>query len=160
VGNKEKLFLRIGIVVTVLSLIILPPTLAIYRDNLDLSTDVALADWEVSLNQTGENSLLEVVPGTANDTDTYTLNIQSLSEVDVKYTIIISNLPSGVEVALDDGTFQVQTNNTVTFTNAGTILYTDASDVKSHVLKFKATSGASIVNNQTVDINVLVEQIL
>ena len=158
-GESLGLKLRlITLMIVAIVLIIIPTAFSMYKSNTNANGTLVLAEWDVSLNQTGVNNSLTVVSGGANDT--YTLNIRSLAEVDVKYTIVISNLPAGVEVALDNGSFQSQVSNTITFTNVGTILYTDVNKTKSHLLTFKAVSGTTAVNAQAVNINVIVEQIL
>lgn len=129
-----------------------------FKNNSTVTGTINAAEWSVSLEQSGVNNTLSIIPESTNAN--YTLNVKSLSEVDVVYTIVISNLPQGVEVALDNGQFQSQTNNTITFTDAGTILYSSINRTNSHTLTFKAVSGATYVNNQTVDIDVIVHQVM
>ena len=89
------------------------------------------------------------------------MNIESNCEVDLKYSVIISNLPDGVEVSYNGGTFQQQdANNTITFTDVGTILYTDAVKNQSRTLTFRGTSNAEIVDDQEVNIDVVVRQFI
>ena len=142
-------------------LFFVPSTYAIYRNDNTTTGDIASAEWNVTLEQSGVNNNLTVVPGVANAT--YTLNVRSLSQVDVKYDVVLTNLPSGVEVAIGDGsslTFQPASNGTITFTNVGTILHNAANKTNSHTLTFRGTNGATYVNNQTVTVSVTVQEIL
>lgn len=144
----------------VIFLFLVSSTYAISRSNASVSGSVAAATWNVSLNQTGVNNTINISPNAA--AVSYTLNVRNDSEVDVVYSIVISNLPSGIEVELDnDGNYETQdANNTITFTDAGTILYSSQSHEKSHTLNFRAVSGAQNVSNREVDIDVIVRQAL
>ncbi len=141
-----------------LSIILIPTSFAIYKSQVSSSSSIVSAEWSVSLEQNGVDSDLTVIPGIS--TDTYTLNIKSLSEVDVKYSIVISNLPTGVEVSLNGVDFVPESNGTITFSNAGTILYSPTGGTNSHTLTFRGTNSSSFVNNKRVDINVIAEQIM
>ena len=154
---KRKLFL-IVVIAFVVSLFIFGNSYAIFRNNSSVSWSLSVATWNVTLEQQNVNDQLTLVP--ENTTANYTLNVKSLSEVDVKYTIVINNLPAGVEISLDGGNFVSQVNNSITFADAGTILYSDNSKIKSHTLTFRATQGTVPSSNSEVNIDVLVQQIL
>lgn len=141
-----------------LSIFLIPTSFAIYKSQVSSSSSIVSAEWSVSLEQNGVDSDLTVIPGIS--TDTYTLNIKSLSEVDVKYSIVISNLPTGVEVSLNGVDFVPESNGTITFSNAGTILYSPTGGTNSHTLTFRGTNSSSFVNNKRVDINIIAEQIM
>ena len=64
----------------------------------------------------------------------YTVNITSTSEVDIIYSIIVDNVPSGVTVSLDNGNFTLPTNNKVIFANVSTINYSDVNKTKSDII--------------------------
>jgi len=116
-----------------------------------------LAVWDVTLEQTGVDNNLMVVPEVSDAT--YTLNVKSLSEVDIIYDVIISNLPSGIEASLDGVNFSQSTNGAITFTNAGNIPYNSVNNgMDSKTITFRGVSGAAIVNNQTVIVDVIVKQ--
>ena len=133
----------------------IPSSLGLYKNGMNTTGLISAASWDVSLNQTGINSNLEVEP---NSTISYTLNVVSNSEVNTKYSIIISNIPSGVVVKLDEEeNFRIPNNGTVVIDNAGIILYS-AVHQNTHTLTFKANAGAPAVNNQEIDINVVFEQ--
>ena len=138
------------ILVYLLSVFCIPSSFGLYKRSSTSTNAFDAANWSVSLNQTGISGNVLVTEGDTNGS-TYTLNVVSNSEVDVTYDIIISNIPSGVQVKLGNGSFAPQ-SSTVTFSNAGTISYGDGPN--THTLTFKANNGATIVNNQQVNIDV------
>ena len=151
----------IPIIISVLVILfIIPMSYAIYRSYSTVGGNIAAASWNVSLNQNNVNNNLTIIPGEAGTTASYTINITSNSEVDVIYSIVIENLPSGVSISLDDGSFVAANNNKVVFTDVGTILYSDANKNKSHVITIKANSNTQYVNNQEIDVNVIARQAL
>ena len=141
------------ILIYLLSVFCIPSTLGIYKRMADTSDSVDTAKWNVSLNQTGINNTLSVANN--GSTATYTLKVVSDSEVDTEYAIIISNIPSGVDVKLDDEVnYRVPSNGVVTIDPAGTINYTGSSVEVTHTLTFRANNGASVVSNQSITVDV------
>ena len=138
---------------------IIVTSFAIYRGSGSAAGSIRAATWSISRSQSQSGDSLQVIPELA--TDTYDLTVTSASEVDVVYTISIENLPSGVEVSLDNGAYQPPTSGTVRISNAQTVInYNDAVKTKTHTLTFRATSGATIVSNQEIDIDVEFKQTL
>lgn len=156
----RKKILITTIIVLVLSFFVIPGSYAIYRNILNSNGDIASAQWNVTLNQVGVNNYISVLAGDATSSASYTVNVRSISEVDIAYTIVVSNIPSGTSVALDNGSYQQPTNNQVIFNNAGTILYSDVNKTKTHTLTFQAASGATYVSNQEVNVDVIARQTL
>lgn len=156
-----KKIMPIPIIISILVIFfIIPMSYAIYRSYSTGGGNIATASWNVSLNQNNVNNNLTIIPGENGTTASYTINITSNSEVDVIYSIVIENLPSGVSISLDDGSFVTANNNKVVFTDVGTILYSDANKNKSHVITIKANSNTQYVNNQEIDVNVIARQAL
>ena len=156
-----KKIMPIPIIISILVILFLiPMSYAIYRSYSTVGVTIAAASWNVSLNQNNVNNNLTIIPGENGTTASYTINITSNSEVDVIYSIVIENLPSGVSISLDDGSFVAANNNKVVFTDVGTILYSDANKNKSHVITIKANSNTQYVNNQQIDVNVIARQAL
>jgi hypothetical protein len=153
--NKKKTIL---IFVVLLTFFVSISTMAILRSKINSSASLRTATWSVSLNQTGVNNNLTVTPDVQDAT--YTLNVVNNSEVDIIYTIVVSNIPSGVQVSLDNGTFQTPSSGTVTFTDAGTLLYSTQSHQHSHTLTFRAVTGTQQLLGSQVNINVLTRQTL
>ncbi len=131
---------------------------AIYTGNGEISGNIISADWNVTLNQTGIDNHLSVL---ANEgTTTYDLRIVSNSSVDVVYSIVISNLPTGVSVKLDNNANYIEqsASHEIIIPNAGTINYTGSRVTKTHTLTFKAATGATIVEDQQINIDVIARQ--
>ena len=151
--NKRKI--KILVLILLISIIGIPSTLSIFRKKADSLGTVNAADWYVGLNQTGISNNVVAIAGSSNGV--YTLKIVSESAVDTAYSITISGIPSDVDVALDNynnGAFQTPSNGTVTFSNAGVINYTGSREEVTRTLTFRANSGATLVNNQPVNISV------
>ena len=156
--KKDKKSNLIIYLIAVASFFIIPLSYALYKNSTYGNSQLASAVWSVSLNQTDVENELTIIPEIK--TDSYTLNVSSLSEVDITYDIVISDLPPGVSVALNDGTPLLASNGTVTFTNADTILYNANNKTSSKTLTFSAENNATTVSNQTVTINVIAKQLI
>ena len=129
-------------------------TFALMRSSNNISGSVDAATWSVTRSHSQSGDSINVYKGGA--TDSYTLTVQSNSQVDVLYKIIISNLPSGVEVDIDNTGYLTPTaSGTLTIENANTVInYGDSTKTKTHILTFRATNGAQLVTNQKIDIDV------
>ena len=132
-------------------------TFGIFRSSGDDNKTVPSAIWSVSRNHSSSSDSIDLVKG--QDEDDYTLTVESRSEVDVTYSVIISDLPAGVEVDLDGVTYP-QSNNEIRIDNVGAIYYSDQEKVKTHTLTFRATNEASIVAGNEIDIDVEFKQII
>lgn len=131
-------------------------TYSMYRSSQTGTGSLPAATWSITRTTPGGDIDLVADDTT---TDTYSLTVTSSSEVDVIYTIIISNLPSTVSVKLDDGSYQTPTNNVVRINTAATVInYNDQVKTKTHTLTFKAASNATAVTDQDVDIDVEFKQ--
>jgi len=141
----------IAIVLLVLSFGI-PFTYSMYRNRASGTASLQGATWSVSIN--GNNDDINLIPGYTEQE--YTLTVTNSSEVDVVYSIEITNIPSGMMAKLDSGEYQSATNNKITFTNAGTILY--GGNPVNHTITFKAGSDAPEVISQNINIDVEFKQ--
>lgn len=156
---KKRIEISLIIIASISFVFCLIHTFAIFRTTGQGEGTLAPATWSVTRSQSQSGDSIEITPGVA--TDTYNLTVQSNSEVDVTYNIIINNLPSGVEVDLDNsGNYRTPSSGTITISPAGTIYYNDTVKTKNHTLTFRATSGTELVSNQEIDINVKFEQVV
>ena len=128
-----------------------PSSLGILKNESSSSKTVNAANLQVALNQTGISGNISAEAGGSDGS--YLLKVVSNSEVDVIYSVTVSNIPSGVTVKLDNDGFKPYSSS-VTFTDVGTINYSDQNHEKTHTLYFKADSNAALINNQTVNIDV------
>ena len=154
---KKKTILSLAFIMIVLTLV--ATSFALLRSSSVANGSVRTATWSISRSQSQSGDSLDIIPGTSGDT--YDLTVTSTSEVDITYRIIIRNLPSGVEVALDEGAYQPPTSGTVTISNAQTVInYNDENKTKHHTLTFRAASGTGTVNSQSINIDVEFKQTL
>lgn len=158
--EKKKITKKIIPIITALIVFAIPLTYSMFKSYARTNKSLELASWDVTLNQSGENNYLSISPDPNSVDASYTVNITSKSEVDIIYSIVIENLPSGVSISLDNGSFIQETNNKVIFSDIGTILYSDENKTKSHIITFKAEQTATLTNEQEVNVNVIARQTL
>ena len=129
-------------------------TFALMRSSTSGSGSLDAATWSVTRNYSQSGDSIDIYKGGI--TDSYTLTVQSNSEVDVLYRIVIDNLPSGVVVDIDNTGYQTPSaGGTLIIENANTVInYNDVSKTKTHILTFKANNDAVLVSNQEIDIDV------
>ena len=155
---RNKLLQKKSIVIILVLMFMIPTTYAVFKDKVLGNSNLTLAKWNVTLNQSNVNNSLSIVPEPNEMTASYTVNINSISEVSIIYSIVVDNLPSGVSVSLDGVNYEPEDNHKVVFSNIGTIPYNDATKERQHTLFFKATSNATYVDDSEVSVNVEVRQ--
>ena len=155
---RNKLLQKKSIVIILVLMFMIPTTYAVFKDKVLGNSSLTLAKWNVTLNQSNVNNSLSIVPEPNEMTASYTVNINSISEVSIIYSIVVDNLPSGVSVSLDGVNYEPEDNHKVVFSNIGTIPYNDATKERQHTLFFKATSNATYVDDSEVSVNVEVRQ--
>ena len=134
-----------------LMLIFISFTYAFYKNKANGNGIIEGATW--SVDASGNNSAIILTSGITEQD--YTLTVTNNSEVNVTYVIKITNLPDGVFVKLDDGTYVEEVNNKITFSSGLTLNYNKE---KTHTLTFKASANANEVTNQNFNINVEFKQ--
>lgn len=121
-----------------------------------------VAKWEVSTD-TSDNTSDTLNMTIGNTHPTYILKITSTSEVKAEYSIVLSNLPSDVEVKLDNrNTYETpNNNNTITFSNVGYINANASSNDRTitHTLTFNVPIGSSSINASEINIDVIFNQV-
>ena len=132
-------------------------TMSKYSSMISGDSSARTAKWDVSIEPVTASNVINMVTGSASQD--YTIKVKSRSEVSSSYSIIVSNVPNDVRVSIDDGTEQTPSNNTVTFSNVGTINVGDSSNEKQHKLTFRAPLASNAVTNNQVSIQVSFTQI-
>lgn len=127
-------------------------TYATYRFKTNGSGSIENASWDVSL--IGNEDDIELISG--NNEQAYLITVNNNSEVDITYSITITDLPDNVKVKLDNGEYIKEVNNKVVFEDVGTILYTQGS--KNHTLTFTAPLDTEEIESQDFNINVEFKQ--
>ncbi len=144
------------ILVYLLAVFCIPSTLGIYKDGIGANSAVTAATWDVDFTP-GNNNSVQLVANSST-ISSYTFSVTNDSQVDVTYSIIVSNLPNGVQVKLDNGGFENPSGGTYRFDDIGVIAYDASPNEATHTLYFKAATNATIVNNQPVGVNVEFKQ--
>lgn len=152
--NKKILILSMFFYVTLIVTIgyISHSSLAIYKDSGTgaLKTDTAV--WNVSA--ISSNTTIDL---TAGSTTTYSFTVNNESDVAVIYSIEISNLPTGIQVKLDNGDYISESSNKIIIQAAGELGYSGTTQ-KTHTLTFNTPLSSDEVNNQPVNIDVIFSQ--
>lgn len=149
--RKFLLFLLLYLVVftSVLSMI----TLSKYSSVSSGNGSMKIAKWNVTLNTSNnQNDNINLISG--NNEASYTLTVESLSDVKVGYSIIISNIPNGIKVKLDNGSYKEPSSGTISFNNVGVINANATSNQASHTLTFSATLGSQTISSKKIDMDV------
>ena len=122
---KEK-FLKNKKIIMIVAflLIVIPFSYALLRSINNANGNLVAATWNVTVNESG-NNYMSIAASPMDIEASYTIDVTSQSQVDMIYSIVIDGLPSGVSVSIDNGEFVQETNNKVTFSNVGTIAYSD-----------------------------------
>ena len=128
-----------------------------YTSDIAGSSNASVAKWNVDVSPVTQTSTFSAVAGNTMPID-YTVRVTSTSQVSSNYYIVVNNIPNGVKVAIDDGTQQVPTNNTITFSNVGTFNVDDLNNYRDHKLTFYVPIESNAVNNNNVDIQVVFSQ--
>ena len=154
---KKKIVKPLILIITISLAFYAIYTFAILKSSASDTKTLQAATWSVTRSHSQSGDSIEVMPGLT--TDDYILTVQSNSEVDVVYKIILSNLPTGIEVSLDGGSYLTPTSGSLTIQTANTVInYSDVQKTKTHTLTFRATSGAPLVTDQEIDIDVEFKQ--
>ncbi len=120
-----------------------------------------VAKWEVFTDVSDNDSnVLNFIIGNASTNPSYTLKITSLSETKVMYSILLSDIPNGLEVKLDDGNYQVPSNGRIEFNDIGYIDTDDETKTKVHVLTFNAPIDIDEISDSEINIDVLFNQVI
>lgn len=156
-AKKKKILILLIIYFVFLTFSFSIYTLAKYAGVVSKRATVEVALWDVSLDTTVTPSDdLDIVSGTT--TQIYKLKVKSNSEVATTYDIKLKNLPSGVQVKVDNGNFINATGNQITFTNVGEFDASSANREREHTLTFKAPLGTSEISDHEINLEVVFTQ--
>lgn len=128
-----------------------------YRSRFSGSSDIKVAKWNTSINTENNQNKLFVVSENETDTNSYKITVNSTSEVSTKYSIVLTGIPVGLQVKLDDGMYRATTNSVITF-DAGTFLV-GGETTRTHTLTFKDLLNSGNFGDTPITIDVIIEQI-
>lgn len=121
-----------------------------------------VAKWTVECTNCDTTNPKEVSLIAGNDTLTqeYTLTVKSTSEVSASYKVVLTNVPSTMQVKIDSGEYQTPTNSAITFIDANyKINASDNTKTKTHTLTFKVPIDLDFNEPNNIDIDVVFNQI-
>ena len=147
---KKKFIVFFAIYIIFISAYLVINTFSKFNSNVTKTGTLSIAKWDVSSQM--PDSTINLIAG--DNTETYTLTVTSESETASNYSIIISNLPENVQVALDNNTFLSPTSGTVTFSNVGTFDANAVNTSHNHTLKIKALLEANVQTGSNINVNV------
>ena len=151
---KKKFIVFFYIYALILSSFFITKTFSKYTSNFSKNRNIEIAEWNVSA--TIPDSNINLIAG--NNTELYTITVNSESEVGTNYSIVISNIPANVQVALDNNNFINATGGQVEFNNAGSINANASTTTNTHVLKIKALIDAENETNRKLNVSVTFTQ--
>ena len=129
-----------------------------YKTRVSGSDIAHVAKWNVGIDTSNNADKLYLVSENENDTNSYNITVTSTSEVSSRYSIILSNVPDGLQVKLDSGDYRSPDGNIITFDYAGTFLIGEQT-TRTHTLTFKDLLTSNNNGDIDVDVNVVFEQI-
>ena len=133
-------------------------TLAKYTNLLNRNGNVSVAKWDVSIAGDNNITLPTMIIGNSSTYQDYNLTVTSLSEVGINYSAIITNVPEGVQIQVDDGNIYNEDNNKITITNLGSFSSNDTNTTHIHKLSFIVPIGIDAITNQELDLDVIFTQ--
>ena len=152
---KVRLFLFILMYLIFLTAYFSLNTFSKYVGVVDGGGEVQVAKWEVS-STSESNSMMNIVAG--NTENTYEIKVTSTSDVGCTYSIVLSNIPSGLKIKLNDGSFEEITSGTKAYSNIGHFDAGSSGIINTYTLTMKADLPVTEVANQVVDIDVVFVQ--
>ena len=136
---KTPLVFRIGVALLCAMLItshMMGGLYARYHSGVTGNAAGSVAKFSVSCSSSDNNTTKTLEIG-SEETVIYAFTVTNTSDVTIQYTIVIENLPQGVDVSGNSGTF--------------TLKYGAS---QSHTLTFQATDAAAEVTEQKVSIKI------
>lgn len=142
---KTPLVLRVGVALLCALLItshMMGGLYARYYSGFTGNATANVAAFSVSCSSSDDNTTKTLEIG-SEETVTYSFTVTNTSDVTIQYTILIENLPQGVNVISG---------------NSGTFILKHGAS-QSHTLTFQATDAATEVTEQKVSIKIDVVQV-
>lgn len=133
-------------------------TLAKYTNLLNRNGNVSVAKWDVSIAGDNNITLPTMVIGKSSSYQDYNLSVTSTSEVGINYSVIVTNVPEGVQIQVDDGSIYNEDNNKIIITNLGSFSSNDNNTTHTHKISFIVPIGIETITNQELDMDVIFTQ--
>ena len=129
-----------------------------YKSKINSHDKVSIAKWNVSTNITNNtNNNLSII--SENNKRSYVVTVNSQSEVATTYSIILSNVPTGLEVKIDNKDYKTPDNNIIKFDNIGSFTPSNETATHNHTLTFNDPLTTNNIGDSVIKIDVIFEQI-
>lgn len=129
-----------------------------YASVVTQNGSVSVAKWDVSLSGEENEILPTITIGDDSTYQDYDLTVTSNSEVAINYSVVISNVPSGLRVIVGEDTYG-PSNNKIIIDNIGHFSALDNHSTHVHRLTFIVPIDSDAFDSQTVDMDVIFSQV-
>lgn len=130
--------------------------LARYVSTFHGGNNADVAKWSVEYSH--DKDEINLISG--NTVEEFPIYITSTSEVSSNYSIVLSNVPTGMEVKIDDSEYiSSGLDNRVVFDNVGSFGAGDVGLTRMHVISFDAPLDSNIPSSNNVGIDVRFVQV-
>ena len=125
---------------------------------MNKSVTSSIARWYVTYDTSdNESDTINLVSG--NGPKNYIVKVISTSEVAATYSIVLTSVPTGLQVKLDNGAYQTPVNNRIEFNNAGSFIANDSNTEHTHTLTINAPIETNISGSNSIGINITFNQV-
>ena len=125
---------------------------------LNANSNVSVAKWNVSVEGEDNKTLPTIIIGDSDTYQNYELSVISKSEIAINYSVIISNVPTGVKIQVDDEIIYSEDDNKIIMVNLGAFNADDINTKHTHKFTIMVPKGVNDFTNQTLDIDVIFTQ--
>ena len=151
--NKKRIIIFIIAIITFANSYLI----AKYTSSPTGSDTSTVAKWDVTYD-TSDNASDTINLISGNGTSNYIIKVTSESEVAASYSIKLSNVPSEMEVKIDNGTYKTPINNNIEFNNVGSFSGNNINTTYTHTLTFNAPLESNIASSTNVGISIKFDQ--
>ena len=156
-NDYQKIIICLLAIVVIFILISNSYFSAKYKSSVNSSNSVRIAKWSVGSDiEDNLNNNLSII--SEYNTPAYVIEVNSRSEVSSVYSIILSDVPDGLQVKLDTKEYKSADNNMIVFDNAGSFDVNDETTSRTHTLTFNDPVGTNNTGDKVIKIDVLFEQ--
>lgn len=117
-----------------------------------------IAKWDVQLDTSTSSNVINLISGNSTNQQNYILSITSQSEVGVDCSLSVTNLPTGIQLSIDNQATFTESNNTIYVSNFSYFNANDQNSTKNYILTFIAPIDVSAISNQQIGIDVSCKQ--
>ena len=154
--KKFVIFFSIYLVIIAFNIILL--SLAKFTNFFEKNGSLDVAKWDVSVKSDDE-ILPTMTIGNDSTYQEYNLNVTSKSDVVINYSVVIRDVPTGVNVQVDDSSIYSENNHIITINNLGSFNANDFNNTHNHILKFILPLGIDIIDDATLNLDVVFTQV-